>query len=394
MTSSGVSAKELAAHLTRNAEACWPSGQLADLLEQRRPLRVKLGIDPTAPDIHLGHTVVLQKLREFQDAGHVVVLVIGDFTARVGDPTGRSASRPQLEMSEIDANAATFAGQANRVLDSRRLEIRRNSEWLDMRTAQLFELMRCETVARLIERDDFAKRIAAAQPISLLELLYPLLQGFDSVAVHADIEIGGTDQTFNLMQGRELQRQYGQRPQVVLTMPILVGLDGRKKMSKTAGNHVGVTEAAAEMYGKVMSVPDDAMRTWFSLLLGEEPPAKLNARDSKRTLARRLAERFHGVHAAVAAEAQFDRVFVARGEPEDIAEVDVEIGDAGAVHLPAVIATAFQLSRAEARRRIDGGAVRLDGEAVPTGTLDLNVGSVDGRVLRVGKRNWARVRVR
>src|SRR4051812_37867414 len=244
--------------LARNAVDCLPSGELERKLAQGRPLRVKLGLDPTAPDVHLGHTVVLQKLREFQDLGHVVVLIVGDYTARVGDPSGRSSTRPVLSGEEIDANARTYVEQAATVLDPDRIELRHNSEWLDMRMEDLFALTRTTTVAQLLERDDFATRYAARAPISILELLYPLMQAYDSVAVRSDVELGGTDQKFNLLLGRDVQRAYGVDEQVALTMPILAGVDGERKMSKSLGNHVGVTDAPEEMYGKTLSLPDAA----------------------------------------------------------------------------------------------------------------------------------------
>src|SRR5437660_265935 len=258
-------AARAAESLARNAVDSLPEGELAKKLElaesEGRALRVKLGIDPTAPDIHLGHAVVLRKLREFQDAGHRVVLIIGDYTARVGDPSGRSSERPILSPEEIDANAATFREQATKILsaDPGRLEIRRNSEWLDMPLVDLLGLLRTTTAAQLLERDDFAQRWAANEPISLLELLYPLLQGYDSVAVEADVELGGTDQKFNLLLGRDIQRAYGHASQAILTMPLLVGIDGKRKMSKSLGNHIGITDEPAEIYGRTMRIPDEAI---------------------------------------------------------------------------------------------------------------------------------------
>ena len=303
----------------RNAVDCLPGGALERRLAEGRPLRVKLGLDPTAADVHLGHTVVLQKLREFQDAGHTVVLIIGDYTARVGDPSGRSATRPVLTGEEIDANARTYVDQAGHVLlTDEQLEIRHNSEWLDMDMESLFGLVRHVTVAQLLERDDFAKRFSAHQPISLLELLYPVLQGYDSVAVDADVELGGTDQTFNLLMGRAIQSAYGKPQQVVLTVPLLVGTDGVEKMSKSVGNHIGVTDPPAEMYGKTLSIPDAAMPSWYDLLLGTAPPEGVSPRDAKRALARALVTRFHGEAAAAEAEAAFDRVHIAREVPDDI----------------------------------------------------------------------------
>src|SRR4051812_42324720 len=283
-------ALERAAHLARNAVDCLPEGALAERLDEGRPLRVKLGVDPTSPDLHLGHTVVLQKLREFQDDGHVAVLIIGDYTARVGDPSGRTATRPVLSGDEIDAHARTYVEQASRVLrtDDGALEVRHNSEWLDMRMEDLFRLMRVPTVARLLERDDFAKRYAAHQPISLLELLYPVLQGYDSVAVRADVELGGTDQTFNLLMGRDLQSAYGQPGQVILTTPLVNGTDGARKMSKSYDNHVAIADPPEEMYGRVLSIPDDGLAEWYDVLLGRPVPSGLGPRDAKRDLARAL----------------------------------------------------------------------------------------------------------
>jgi tyrosyl-tRNA synthetase len=388
--SGDASPPEAAAWLTRNAVDCLPDGELERKLELGRPLRVKLGIDPTAPDIHLGFTVVLQKLREFQDLGHTVVLIIGDYTARVGDPSGRSATRPVLSPAEIDANAQTFQEQALKVLDPERLEVRFNGEWLDMSMEELFRLARIPTVAQLLERDDFAKRFAAHQPISVLELLYPLLQGYDSVAVRADVELGGTDQKFNLLLGRDIQRAYGVPEQVILTMPLLTGTDGSAKMSKSAGNYIGVTDPPGEMYGKTLSIPDASLAAWYELLLGAELSDDIAARDAKRALARDLVARFHGPAAAAEAEAEFDRVHIQRQAPEEMPTV-VWASDAGDVHLPALLAQAFGISTSEARRTLAQGGVRLDGEPVPGGVLDLPAADVDGKVLQLGKRRFARV---
>jgi tyrosyl-tRNA synthetase len=389
----GSEAASQAAHLARNAVDCLPSGALATKLAKGRPLRVKLGLDPTAPDIHLGHTVVLTKLREFQDAGHTVVLIVGDYTARVGDPSGRSATRPVLTGQEIDANAETYVRQAGKVLlTDERLEVRRNGEWLDMTMDRLFALARHPTVAQLLERDDFARRFAANEPISLLELLYPVLQGYDSVCIDADVELGGTDQTFNLLMGRSLQSAHGQEPQVVLTMPLLTGLDGVQKMSKSLGNHIGVTDPPGEMYGRTMRIPDEQIAPWFSLLLGTEPPAGLGPRDAKRALARALVTRFHSEAGALEAEAGFDRLFIAHEMPAEMEEA-VVTADGGSVHLPAVIAEAFGRSRSEARRAIDQGGVKLDGKPLAPGAFDLPAEALDGRVLQVGKRQFRRLKV-
>ena len=381
---------QTAAFLARNAVDCLPEGGLEKRLGGGRPLRVKLGIDPTTADIHLGHTVVLQKLREFQDAGHTVVLIIGDYTARVGDPSGRSATRPLLSGEEIDANARTYLEQAAKVLRTdESLEVRHNGEWLDMRMEDLFRLVRTVTVARLLERDDFSKRYGAGQPISLLELLYPVMQGYDSVAVRADVEIGGTDQKFNLLMGRDIQTAFGQPEQLVLTLPILPGLDGERKMSKSYGNHVGIAEPPEEIYGKTMRVPDAAMGQWYSLLLGIEPPPDLPPRDAKRALARALVGRFHDQDAAAAAEAGFDRVFVAREMPDEIEEATFSAN--GAVHLPKLVADLFGGSTSEARRAIAGGGVKIDGE--PVSELDVPADRLDGAVLQVGKRRFRRLRL-
>jgi tyrosyl-tRNA synthetase len=387
---------DTAARLSANAVDSLPAGVLAEKIEQAedqgRPLRVKLGIDPTAPDIHLGHAVVLRKLREFQDAGHIVVLIVGDYTARVGDPSGRSTLRPMLSEGEIEANAATFQEQALKILDGspERLEVRRNGEWLDMPMADLLALLRTTTVAQLLERDDFAKRWSASEPISMLELMYPLLQGYDSVAVRADIELGGTDQKFNLLLGREMQRAYSQPEQAILTMPILVGVDGRQKMSKSLGNHIGVVDPPGEVYGKTMSIPDEAMGEYYRLLLGLDIDASLSPRDAKRALARELVTWLHSAEAAQRAEREFDRVFVERGAPEEIEELVFAGGD-GIVHVPALIADAFGLSRSEARRLIDNGGVTLNEQPLPANEHDLPVARLDGAVLRVGKRRFRRL---
>lgn len=379
--------------LTRNAVDVLPEGRLAEQLEGGRPLRVKLGIDPTTADIHLGHTVVLEKLREFQRAGHQVVLIIGDFTARVGDPSGRSSTRPLPAPEEIEANAATYQEQAFKLLDRERTEVRFNSEWLKMEPEALLGLLAQTTVARLLERDDFQKRLAAGQPIAALELLYPLLQGYDSVAVEADLELGGTDQKFNLLFGRDIQGAYGQPPQSILTMPILVGTDGVQKMSKSLGNYVGVTDPPEEMFGKLMSIPDEAMAQYYRLLLGSEQPAG-DPNAAKRELGRRIADRFHGEGAGAAAEEHFNRVIRDKGVPEEIEEVELAAyrdGGNGAVHLPRLIAGAFGLSSSEGRRLIQQGGVKLDGDPVPGGALDLDAGELEGKVLQVGKRRFARL---
>ena len=380
--------------LTRNAVDVLPAGMLEQQLAGERPLRVKLGIDPTTPDIHLGHTVVLEKLREFQQGGHQVVLIVGDFTARVGDPSGRSAQRPLPEPEEIEANAATYQEQAFKLLDPERTEVRFNSEWLRMAPEELLGLLAQTTVARLIERDDFQKRLAAGAPIAALELLYPLLQGYDSVAVEADVELGGTDQKFNLLFGRDIQAAYGQKPQSIMTLPILVGTDGVQKMSKSLGNYIGVAEPAEEMFGKTMRVPDEAMPSYFRLVLGIEPPA-IAPNEAKRALARGVVERFHDPSAAREAEDHFNRLFVERQAPDEVEELGLAAflaADGGDVHLPLLMAGAFGISSSEARRLIRQGGAKLDGEPIAPDRLDLAPAELDGRVLQVGKRRFRRLR--
>lgn len=386
-----------AARLLRNVVDSLPEGALAERLraaeDQGRPLRVKLGIDPTAPDIHLGHAVVLRKLREFQDAGHRVVLIVGDTTAQVGDPSGRSTLRPILSAQEIERNAATFQEQAMRILDrsQERLEVRRNGEWLQMALPELLALMRTTTVAQILERDDFAKRLSAGQPVSVLEMIYPLLQGYDSVAVQADVELGGTDQKFNLLLGRDIQRAYGQPGQAIVTMPILVGTDGKRKMSKSLGNHIGITDEPAEMYGKTMAIPDQAMEEYFRLLLSRDAPTELGPRDAKRLLAREIVSWLHGAEQAQEAEAAFDRLFIEGKEPEQIDEHAFN-ADGQQVHLPALIADAFGLSRSEARRMLSQGAVQVGERRLSAQEQDLPAEQLEGQVLRVGKRRFCRLK--
>lgn len=381
------------AWLTRNVVDCLPEGALERRLQEDRPLRIKLGVDPTAADIHLGHTVVLQKLREFQELGHTIVLIIGDYTARVGDPSGRSALRPVLSGEEIAANARTYTEQALKVLDQSTLEVRFNGEWLDMSMEQLFALTRTTTVGQLLERDDFSKRYAASEPISVLELLYPLLQGYDSVAIRADVELGGTDQKFNLLLGRNIQRAYNQPEQVIMTMPLLTGTDGERKMSKSYGNHIGVADPPDEIYGRTLSIPDTALPDWYALLLGAQPDPALGPRDAKRALARALVQRFYDADAARAAEESFDRLHIRRELPDAIPEVPFKRNGSATVHLPALLAQAFSVSTSEARRGLAQGAVRLDGEPLPGDVLDVPADELDGRVLQMGKRRFARVKI-
>ncbi len=381
-----------AAALSVNAVEVLPADHLARQLDFGRPLRIKLGIDPTAPDIHLGHTVVLTKLRQFQDAGHEVVLIIGDYTARVGDPSGRSDQRPMLAPEEIDSNARTFQEQAFKVLDRDRTEVRFNSEWLRMEPEELLRLMARATVARLLERDDFQKRMSAQEPVSMLELLYPLLQGYDSVAIRSDVELGGTDQKFNLLFGRDIQAAYDCPRQTVMTLPILPGIDGVRRMSKSLGNYIGVTDAPEEMFGKVMRLPDGNLDEYWRLLMGQpapdEPPNL-----AKRRLASGLVDRFHGDGEGPGAEAAFNRVFVSHEAPEEVELFAFEADeDRDTVHLPAVIADAFGISRSEARRLLTQGGVKRDGEVIAPEPLDLPADELDDRVIQLGKRRFRRFR--
>jgi len=333
---------------------------------------------------------VLGKLREFQEAGHTAVLIIGDWTARVGDPSGRSSTRPMLSSDEIEANAATYQEQAFRILDPDRTEVRRNGEWFaDMGLEPLFRLAASATVNQLLRRRDFAERIADDRPISVLELLYPLMQAYDSVMLKADVELGGTDQLFNLMLGREVQQAYGERPQVAMTLPILPGTDGVRRMSKSTGNYIGVTEAPEEQFGKVMSVPDAQMEEFYRLLFPGEPAPTGHPGDEKRRLGRLVAERFHGPGAGEGAEAHFDRLFKDRAAPDEVPEVQVP---AGPVHMPALLVDSLGVgSRSEARRMLTQGGVSVDGE--PLADLDVDATVLDGRIVRAGKKRFARIRV-
>ena len=384
--------EDATSRLVAGAVDVLPEGRLSQQLAAGGTLRVKLGIDPTAPDIHLGHVVQLQKLRAFQDEGHLAVLIIGDITARVGDPSGRSAERPVLGPEQIAANAQTFQEQAFKVLDPERTEVRYNSEWLDMPSDELFGLIRRFTVARLLERDDFTKRMERSEPISGLELFYPVLQGYDSVAIAADVELGGTDQTFNLLFGRDVQESFGKPPQSIMTMPILPGTDGVRRMSKSLGNYVGVTDPPEEMFGKLMSVPDAVMGLYYLLLLGEELDEAVHPAEAKRELARQLTDRFHGDGAGAAAEARFDSVHVRHEVPDEIPSASLGgMAANGTVHVPALIAEHFGLSRGEARRLLQQGAVRLDGSAMAADRLDVPAAELADRVLQVGKRRFLRL---
>ena len=365
------------------------------------PLRCKLGLDPTAPDMHIGHTVVLNKLRQLQDLGHTVIFLIGDFTASIGDPSGRNITRPPLSREQIEVNAKTYLDQASLVLDREKTEIRYNSEWSDKMTAtDMIKLASRYTLARLLERDDFAKRYAEQAPIAMHELLYPLMQGYDSVALKADMELGGSDQRFNLLVGRELQRQYDQEPQCILTMPLLVGLDGVNKMSKSKHNYIGITDAPNDMFGKVMSISDDLMWNWYDLLslksnneiatLKSECENGRNPREAKVLLAKEIVERFHDKNAADAAEVEFNNRFRAGEMPSEIPEVNVAAGD-GEIGIGKLIKEAGMVaSVGEANRNVDQGGVRVNGDRVTDRGLKLKAGTY---TIQVGKRKWAKVTV-
>lgn len=368
----------------------------------RPPLRAKLGVDPTSPDIHIGHTVVLRKLRDFQRMGHVAVLIIGGFTAQVGDPSGRSATRPRLTREQVDDNAATYLAQVRKVLLDDRLEIVNNADWLaGMQMADVLRLTSQMTVARMLERSDFSARYTAGRPIALSEFLYPLLQGQDSVAVRSDVELGGTDQTFNLLVGRDLQSAAGQDPQCVMTLPLLEGLDGQAKMSKTAGNTIGVDEDANEMFGKTMRLRDELMEKYFRLATDVHPDevdrigqgladGTLHPGQTKRRLARELVALYHSPEAAAGAEERFDVQFKQRAVPDDVPEFRLE--GAGEWFLPTLLVKAgLCASGSEARRQVAAGAVRLDGAALTDPTATLTTDALSGRVLQVGKRRFARL---
>lgn len=391
------------AELRRGAQDLLPEDGLAKKLARGTPLRVKAGFDPTAPDLHLGHTVLINKLRQFQQFGHEVIFLIGDFTGLIGDPTGRNATRPRLTPAEVQANARTYEQQIFRILDPQRTRVEFNSRWFGtMSAAGLIEIAAKHTVARMLERDDFAKRYHAGQPISIHEFLYPLVQGYDSVALEADVELGGTDQKFNLLVGRHLQEACGQEPQIVLTMPLLEGLDGVQKMSKSLGNYVGIAEPADEMFGKLMKISDELMWRYFELLsfrpLAEIAQLKQsiaegrNPRDVKFELAREIVARFHDAGAAERAQAGFVARFSDRQLPTDLDAEEVAAEDGAGLRLPAALkALRLVASNSEAARKIAEGAVRIDGEKVTDRDTRLPVGA--DHVLQLGPRRFARVRV-
>src|SRR5947207_1333940 len=375
------------AELTRNAVDVLPAGELEQKLALGRPLRVKLGIDVTSPDIHVGRAIPLQRMRAFQDEGHTGVLIIGDYTTRIGDPSGRSAERPVLTDEEIDRNARTYIDQARVVLDPDRTEVRYNGEWLSKLTyAEVVRLARTLTVARLLERDDFAKRMAAQAPISVSELLYPLMQGYDSVAVEADVELGGTDQLYNLLAGRDVMEAYWLEPQVVLTVPLLRSWDGLK-MSSSVGNNIPLTASPEEQFGRTMRIPDDLLPEWYRLVWEREPPEG-DSMAAKLALARFVVERSHGEEAARRAEEHFTRVVREGRAPEEVPEQRLPPGDP--LHLPALLVELLGVpSTSEARRLIVQGGVRVDGEVVSD--VDVPRARLEGALLQAGKRRFLRL---
>jgi tyrosyl-tRNA synthetase len=410
-----MAAREAGAFIVDEAHDRLISGaELERKLAKGRPLRVKLGIDPTASDIHLGFAVVLRKLRQFQERGHTAVLILGDYTAQIGDPSGRSVTRPRLSKEQVDEYAATYVDQLHQILLPEPLEIRRNSEWLaTMDIEDVLRLTSRATVAQMLQRDDFSKRYTEGHPISVMELLYPLLQGWDSVMVEADVELGGSDQLWNFLVARDLQEQEGQEAQVVLTMPLLAGLDGVQKMSKSFGNYVGIAEPPAEQFGKLMSVPDVLMKQYFELATAwpleraQEvehalEQGELKPVEAKRLLARTVVDLYHGAEAdgqgaGAAAEAEFDKVFVAKDVPDDVPDVTIpsdEVRD-GVVRVATLLAHAFPQavpSNKEGRRKIQQGGVRLDGDVVTDVDAALAPAEIDGKLLQLGRRNWARLR--
>ena len=376
---------------------------MLEKLKLDRPLRVKLGVDPTAPDLHLGHAVPLRKLRQFQDLGHTVVLIIGDYTALIGDPSGRNATRPPLSIEQIDANAQTYIDQAFKILDPDRVELRRNSEWLGTLGFEgVLQLASKFTVARILERDDFSKRYSEQRPISLHEFLYPVAQAYDSVVIEADVELGGTDQLFNLLAGRELMEKMDMAPQVCLTLPLLEGTDGVQKMSKSYGNYIGLTDDPADMFGKVMSIPDTLIVKYYRLAtaLPVEEVDGIEAQlldgsghpnEIKRRLGREIVTLYHGDAAALAAEEAFNQVFRAGGLPDDIPEIAVDLGDE--VYVPGLLVDlGLCQSAGEGRRLIDGGGVKIAGESLAPKTYSADPDAVRGAVVQVGKRRFAKVK--
>ena len=377
------------AELTRNAVDVLPEGGLERKLTLGRPLRVKLGIDVTSPDIHVGRGIPLQRMRAFQDAGHIGVLIVGDYTTRIGDPSGRSAERPILTDDEIEANARAYQEQAFHIIDPDKTEVRYNGEWLSKLTyADVVRLARMTTVARILERDDFAKRFADKEPISVSELLYPLMQGYDSVAVEADVELGGTDQLYNLLTGREVMEAHGMEPQVVLTTPLLLSWDG-EKMSSSVGNNIPLAAPPEEMFGRTMRIPDEILPEWYRLVWERDFERAADPMAAKLALARFIVERSHGPEAAARAEEHFTRVVREQQPPEEVPEAPLPDGDQ--VYLPALLVQHFGIaSTSEARRLVAQGAVKIDGE--PVADLDLPRSRLEGALVQAGKRRFVRFR--
>lgn len=402
-----LSSEEQLHIIQSGAAGLTPLEAMKKKLDRGTPLNIKLGVDPTSPDLHIGHAVPLRKLRQFQDLGHEVTLIIGDGTAMIGDPSGRDTTRPQLSAEQIDANARTYMDQAMKVLDPEKTKVVHNRDWIfDLDLAELLGLLSNFTVARILERDDFSNRYHNQQPIAMHEFIYPIMQAYDSVVIKADVELGGNDQLFNLLAGRELMEKRGMEPQVCLTLPLLEGLDGVRKMSKSYGNYVGLTDEPADMFGKIMSIPDELMPKYYRLATAlpvaelDEIEAglaagKLDPNQSKRRLAREIIKIYHDEQAAADAEEQFDRVFKAHGVPEDIEVFDIALEDdpeKGGVYLPKLLADLkLVASGGEGRRMIDQGGVKVNGEVVATGAYHMPASELTGATLQVGKRKWARL---
>ncbi|MGR8950549.1 MAG: tyrosine--tRNA ligase [Gammaproteobacteria bacterium] len=386
--------------ISRGATEILVESELVEKLKSGRPLTIKAGFDPTAPDLHLGHTVLLNKMRQFQELGHNAVFLIGDFTGMIGDPTGKNVTRPPLSAADVKRNAETYESQVFKILDKDKTKIAFNSEWMSkMDAAELIKLASRHTVARMLERDDFSKRYKGGQPIAIHEFLYPLIQGFDSVALNSDVELGGNDQKFNLLVGRQLQESFGQAPQIVVTMPLLEGLNGGEKMSKSLNNYVGVTDEPADMFGKLMSISDDLMWDYYKYLsfkptetiakLKQEVADGLNPKEAKVSLAKEIVARFHSQRAADDAEAGFGRQFAEGALPDDMPEVTVAVGEEGLALANIVKTAGLTGSTSEAHRLVKQGAVKIDGEKISDSRQVLQAGTEF--VLQVGKRRFAKV---
>lgn len=398
-----MQSSDILSELERGTEEILIKPELVQKLNQGRPLRIKVGFDPTAPDLHVGHTVIINKMRQFQELGHQVIFLIGDFTGRIGDPTGKSATRPPLTEEQVNQNATTYKEQVFKILDPDKTEVAFNSTWMGkMSSAEMIQLAAKQTVARMLERDDFSKRYKSNQPIAIHEFLYPLVQGYDSVALRADVEMGGTDQKFNLLVGRELQRMYGQEQQVVITLPLLEGLDGINKMSKSLGNYIGITDAPNDMFGKIMSVSDELMWRYFDLLsfrplseikqLRQQVAEGFNPRDVKFLLAEELITRFHNKAAAAAAQEDFITRFQKGALPDDLPEVSVDIEKADLPIANLLKNAGLVESTSEAFRMIQQGGVKIDGIKVEDRNLLISKGTI--AVIQVGKRKFAKVTVK